>query len=520
MSSEPIADYALLSDCSSAALVSAAGSVDWLCFPRFDSPSVFGRILGPDAGFWSVRPVGSYNSTRRYLGPTLVLETTHTAPGGTLTVTDALMLGNGKRGHDLGADSPGTLLRQLSCIEGSVAVEIILSPRPEYGLARPVASQTAGGILFQAAGILLSFSTPAPLSSPQTLHRPAWSSARATRRICSLLLRRRRRGAGVWSQAEIARRLEDTVRGWTSWSELHQNYQGPWRELVACSGRILQALTYYPSGAIVAAATTSLPEVAGGSRNWDYRYSWIRDASITLQALWVAACPDEAGKFFQFLSMAAAGGLAAGEELQIMFGVGGERELPERELAHLPGWRASSPVRVGNGAWDQRQLDVYGELLDAAATLPEYLAELDPHTRRFLADAADAAATRWQDADQHLGGPRRAAALPDSKLMCWVALDRAISLAGLLESTDKVPRWTGRGTRSRRPSVHQGWSDAANAYTQSFGSDESGRLHPDGFPRGLPPCRGPAHAGHDRRHRRAAHRSAGIGLPLPRRGRP
>jgi len=473
MSSEPIADYALLSDCSSAALVSAAGSVDWLCFPRFDSPSVFGRILGPDAGFWSVRPVGSYSSTRRYLGPTLVLETTHTAPGGKLTVTDALMLGNGKRGHDLGADSPGTLLRQLSCTEGSVAVEIILSPRPDYGLARPLATGTDGGILFRAAGTLLSFSTPVPFELTTDA-----AQARVELRagdIASFALSfhaEADREPVWWSQAEIARRLEDTVRGWTSWSELHQNYQGPWRELVACSGRILQALTYYPSGAIVAAPTTSLPEVAGGTRNWDYRYSWIRDASMTLQALWVAACPDEAGKFFQFLSTAAAGGLAAGEELQIMFGVGGERELPERELAHLPGWRASSPVRVGNGAWNQRQLDVYGELLDAAATLPEYLAELEPHTRRFLADAADAAATRWQDADNgiwEVRGERRH--YLHSKLLCWVALDRAISLAGLLESADKVPRWIETRDRIAASIRSRGWSDAANAYTQSYGSD-------------------------------------------------
>ncbi|MDQ0820636.1 GH15 family glucan-1,4-alpha-glucosidase [Arthrobacter sp. V4I6] len=472
MSSEPIADYALLSDCCSAALVSAAGSVDWLCFPRFDSPSVFGRVLGPEAGFWSVRPVGEHTSTRRYLGPTMVLETTHTAPGGRMTVTDALVLGDGKRGHDLGADSPGSLLRQVSCTAGSVDAEIVLSARPDYGLARPRLSATQGGILLRAGATGLFFSTPVAFEVQAGTAR-ARVSLRAGD-VLGFALEFQAGGNGEpvsWSQADIARRLADTVQGWTSWSEMHQGYQGPWQELVAASGRILQALSYYPTGAIVAAPTTSLPEVEGGTRNWDYRYSWIRDASMTLQALWVAACPDEAGKFFQFLATAAASRLAGGEELQIMFGVGGECELPERELTHLPGWRGSSPVRVGNGACNQRQLDVYGELLDAAATLPGYLAELAPETRRFLADAADAAAARWQDRDHgiwEVRGERRH--YLHSKLLCWVAVDRAIGLAGLLQAEDKVPRWTGTRDRIAASIRAEGWSDAANAYTQSYGS--------------------------------------------------
>ncbi|MCU1554339.1 MAG: glycoside hydrolase family 15 protein [Arthrobacter sp.] len=475
MSSEPIADYALLSDCCSAALVSAAGSVDWLCFPRFDSPSVFGRILGPEAGFWSIRPVGGHSSTRHYLGPTMVLETIHTAPGGRLTVTDALVLGEGKRGHDLGADSPRSLLRQVACTKGSVDVEVVLSARPDYGVTRPLLSRTEGGILFRAGASALSFSTP--VAFELTADTAEARVSLGAGEVLGFAFHFQADGNGkpvFWSQADIARRLEDTVQGWTSWSEMHQNYQGPWQELVAASGRILQALSYYPTGAIVAAPTTSLPEVSGGTRNWDYRYSWIRDASMTLQALWVAACPDEAGRFFQFLSTAAAAQLAGGEELQIMFGVGGERELPERELTHLPGWRGSSPVRVGNGAWNQRQLDVYGELLDAAATLPEYLAELAPETRRFLADAADAAAARWQDTDHgiwEVRGERRH--YLHSKLLCWVAVDRAISLAGLLQAADdRVPRWMETRNRIAASIRTEGWNDAAKAYTQSYGSED------------------------------------------------
>jgi GH15 family glucan-1,4-alpha-glucosidase len=473
MSSEPIAGYALLSDCRSAALVSASGSVDWLCFPRFDSPSVFGRLLGAEAGSWSIRPAAEHTSTRRYLGPTMVLETVYTAPGGSLTVTEALALGDGNRGHGLGAAAPGALLRQLSCTEGEVAVDVVLSPRPEYGLITPLLHETAGGILARGGADVLAFSTTAPFEiSGHAAH------ARLTLRAGEVLgfaLHHRnswQEEPSFWTQTEIARRLADTLQGWTSWSEMHQSYRGPWEDLVAASGRVLQSLSYFPTGAIVAAPTTSLPEVAGGTRNWDYRYTWIRDASMTLQALWVAACPDEAGTFFRFMASAAATQLARGTDLQIMYGIGGERDLSERELPRLPGWRASSPVRVGNGAWNQRQLDVYGELLDAAATLPGHLAELEPETLGFLADAADAAAARWQSPDQGIwevrGDPRH---FLHSKLMCWVAVDRAIDLADALHASDRAPYWREVRTRIADSIRTNGWSEAAKAYTQSYGSE-------------------------------------------------
>jgi GH15 family glucan-1,4-alpha-glucosidase len=474
MTSETIASYALLSDCRSAALVSAGGSVDWLCFPRFDSPSVFGRILGEGAGFWAIRPVAAHSSTRRYRGSTMVLETVHTLDSGTVIVTEALVLGDGNRGHELGAGAPGTLLRQVTCIAGEVEMEVTFAPRPEYGEIEPLLQETAGGITARSGADVLTFSTTIPFQL-----NVGQASAKPVLRAGDVLgFALQHQGAGpvappVWSQAEIARRLHDTLAGWESWSTLHQNYVGPWRDLVSSSGRILQALTYYPTGAIVAAPTTSLPEVAGGTRNWDYRYTWIRDASMTLEALWVAACPDEAGKFFQFLASAAAGQLSAGADLQIMYGIGGERDLTERELAHLPGWRDSAPVRVGNGAWNQRQLDVYGELLGAAATLPEYLTALAPATRQFLADAADAAASRWQSMDQGIwevrGAPRH---YLHSKLMCWVAVDRAIGLAEVLNAEDRIPRWIQTRAQIADSIRTNGWSDTANAYTQAYGSED------------------------------------------------
>jgi GH15 family glucan-1,4-alpha-glucosidase len=236
---------------------------------------------------------------------------------------------------------------------------------------------------------------------------------------------------------------------------------------------VLQALTFRPTGAIVAAATTSLPETTGGERNWDYRYSWVRDASFTINALWVAACPDEAEEFFDFMATAAASSVDRGADLQIMFGIGGERDLSERELPHLAGWRDSRPVRIGNGAWNQRQLDVYGELLDAVDRLSEHLDGLDEATRRFFVALADAAASRWHDRDQGIwevrSEPRH---FLYSKLMCWVALDRAIKLAEQLPVADRVAGWEKTRDEIADAILTEGWSDGAGAFTQSFGSDD------------------------------------------------
>ena len=474
MSERPIGDYGLLSDCRSAALVSSEGSVDWLCFPRFDSPAVFSRLLGEQAGQWAIRPVEEATCTRRYVERTLVLETTFGTSDGTVTVTDALAVGAGDRGHDLGAAAPGVLLRQVSCTDGAVDVHVEFAPRPEYGLIYPVLREVSGGLVARGGADVLALSSPVPFEfdGPTARAKVRMSAGDTVGFALHHQLSWQERPA-LWGQAEIASRLADTTGAWESWSQLHQNYRGPWQELVDVSGRVLQGLTFFPTGAMVAAPTTSLPESAGGTRNWDYRYTWIRDASMTLQALWVAACPDEASKFFAFLAAAAASQLQRGDDLQVMFGVGGERDLTERELPHLPGWRCSAPVRVGNGAWNQRQLDVYGELLDAAARLPELLDDLDSDTRRFLADAADAAAARWQETDQGIwevrGDPQH---FLYSKLMCWVAVDRAIALADALDAGDRVDSWH-RTREEIAAAIHRdGWNDQVGAFTQAFGSDE------------------------------------------------
>jgi GH15 family glucan-1,4-alpha-glucosidase len=475
MTSTPIAEYALLSDRHSAALVSRGGSIDWLCFPRFDSASIFGRLLGDEAGHWSVRATGATEVTRRYLDRTMVLETTHRTPTGTLTVIDALATGEGNRGHDLGRDAPHLLLREATCTDGYVDAEVEYVPRPEYGLIHPLLEAVDGGLTALGGADLLVLSCPVPLDLDESgaLGRFTLRHGESAAFALHHSKRAETGSARTWGQPEIRARLNDTVTAWESWSELHQAYEGPWRDLVHQSGRVLQALSFQPTGAICAAATTSLPETAGGNRNWDYRYAWVRDASFTIEALWVAACPDEANEFFEYMTASAATSVSRGVDLQIMFGIGGERDLTERELPHLPGWRDSAPVRVGNGAWNQRQLDVYGELLNSVYRLSDQVTELGPATKRFLVNLADAAARRWREKDQGIweirGEPRD---FLYSKLMCWVALERAVALADRLDASDRVEEWKQTQDEIHSTIVTRGWSERANAFSQSFGSDE------------------------------------------------
>jgi GH15 family glucan-1,4-alpha-glucosidase len=494
MSTTRIADYALLSDRHSAALVSRDGSVDWLCFPRFDSASIFGRLLGAQAGYWSLRAADAETVSRRYVDRTMVLQTTFRTGTGVAVVVDALAVGEGNRGHDLGQDAPHVLLRQVTCSEGEVEMEVDYVPRPEYGLVFPLLHADDGGLVAIGGADVMVFSCPEPLAVERSSASGRLRLHQGERVGFALHHRRRAEGgtARVWSQSEITVRLDDTVSAWQSWSELHQAYVGPWEDLVHHSGRVLQALSFQPTGAICAAATTSLPETIGGNRNWDYRYAWVRDASFTIEALWVAACPDEANEFFDYITASAAGSLEQDSDLQIMFGIGGERDLSERELPHLGGWRHSVPVRVGNDAWRQRQLDVYGEVLSAVYRLSDHLfdqvarrvgpmassgkwdrpPDVAPATREFLAELADTAARRWREQDHGIwevrGEPRH---FVYSKLMCWVALERAISLAEHLGASHRVQAWTQTRDQIHQAIMSEGWSDRVGAFTQAFGSE-------------------------------------------------
>jgi alpha,alpha-trehalase len=472
--SRPIADYGLLADCNSAALVTSDGSIDWLCLPRYDSPAIFSRILDPDAGHWSIRPVGEFTAERRYLPGTLVIETTFTTDDGVVRLRDAMAFAEGQRGHELGFDSPHELLRSVEAVSGTVELEMELAPRGEYGLVKPLFRQEEGGGRTFGGPNRIAVRAGVPVQVSDATMRASFQLSEGESAGFSM------RWAPVESAAppeptpagRVAARIDDTVEAWRSWEAEHDIYEGPHKELVRLSSRVLKGLTYRPTGAIVAAPTTSLPETVGGERNWDYRFSWIRDSSLTLEALYIGACTDEAEEFVSFMT-SSAGGRAGEGSLQIMYGIGGEHDLSERELPHLRGWRDSSPVRVGNGAWDQVQLDVYGELLNSLHLYRSQLGELHMEIQAFVADLADTAARRWKETDSGMwemrGEPRHHLS---SKVLCWTALDRAVKLAPALGEHAKVEEWSRARDEIREAVLERGWSEKRKSYAQSFDSDE------------------------------------------------
>jgi GH15 family glucan-1,4-alpha-glucosidase len=469
----PIGDYGLLADCNSSALVGGDGSIDWLCVPRYDSDAVFARILDPAAGHWSIRPVGEFSVRRRYVPGTLVIETTFTTGTGRVRLRDAMAFAEGQRGHELGYDAPHELLRAVVGVAGEVEMVFELAPRPEYGLITPLVRLEAGGARTFGSG-RVAVRSGVPLGLAGGTLRAAFCVRAGERAGFSLRWASPEdRGAPAPTDAErVAERMADTIAAWRSWEAEHDVYAGGYRDLVRHSARVLKGLTYRPTGAIVAAPTASLPETVGGERNWDYRFSWIRDSSLALEALYIGACSDEAQEFVSFMT-SAAGGRAGEGSLQIMYGIGGEHDLSERELGHLRGWRDSRPVRVGNGAWNQVQLDVYGELLNALHVYRERLGDLHPEIQAFVAELADTAARRWPETDSGIwemrGEPRHHLS---SKVMCWVALDRAVRLAPRLGMHARQAEWAAARDELRAAIQTRGWSRARGAYAQSFDSDE------------------------------------------------
>jgi len=466
-----IGDYGFLSDCHSAALIDRAGSVDWWCVPRFDSPSVFGRLLGPDAGHWSLCPSAAFESTRHYVRDSLVLRTVFATAGGEVTVLDALGLELGARGHEIGLRSPHVLLRRVEGSRGAVDMVTEFAPRMEYGLTVPNVLGSGETVVARGGPVALALASEIKLSPG-----PGSASGRFTVRAGDrvefrLIFTPSSEGLSATGRQEQAT-LEDTIAGWESWVKLHDGYQGRHRDTVRRSSLVLQGLTFQPTGAVVAAATTSLPEKVGAELNFDYRFAWLRDLSLTIRSLWIAACPDEADRLFRWIADAS-GHLAEDGRVQIMYGVEGERNLAEHELTHLPGFRDSRPVRIGNAAWDQEQLDVLGEVLDAVEQLRDQLGELDEPTRELLITLADRAASTWREPDAGMWEARdQQRQYVSSKVMCWVALDRAVRLAPLLGDDLDLGRWEDARERVRVAVLTKAWSERAGAYTGAFGSDD------------------------------------------------
>jgi GH15 family glucan-1,4-alpha-glucosidase len=464
----PIADYALVGDTQTAALVSHDGSIDWACFPRFDSPAVFCKLLDAErGGSFRVRPCGTYQSTRRYLGATTVLGTTFTTASGRAQLLD-LMPVEPPPVHPRGRHgSEHHLLRLLEGISGQVEFEVSFRPTFDFARAHTLLDPCEGGAIARAGSESIALACPAPMHPGPDGALVARLSLRAGERVWLLMsyALEAEHVVPVVRPAEFDLFLRETLAFWERWSSAC-TYEGPYRDLVVRSALTLKMLTYEPTGALVAAPTTSLPESIGGVRNWDYRFTWLRDASLILHGLHLVGHDEAADRFFEWLERLH----LERDRLQIMYTIDGGRLGPERTLDHLEGYRGSHPVRLSNAAAHQRQLDVYGHILDAALVCHARLRPVQAELWALLEHLANDAAALWKKPDQGLweirGGPRH---FLYSKLQCWVALDRAVTLAARAGLPGPVDHWRRTRDTIRRAILTHGYDRETGAFTQAFG---------------------------------------------------
>jgi GH15 family glucan-1,4-alpha-glucosidase len=459
----PIGDYALVGDCRSAALVSSAGSVDWLCWPRFDSPSIFGALLdGRRGGRFTIAPREPFTTTRRYVGETAVLETTFRTASGVVRLTDLMPVASqAARQRDLWPEHE--LLRWVECLSGTVDLDVVFDPRPNYGRVIPrLTDQRAFGIVCEHQGQVLALRGDIPITTgPEPGARGSARLHAGDTRALSLTYDQ---GLPLvlmpaWSAA--VDRIARTRAWWQDWMRACP-YDGPYADAVGRSAITLKLLTYAPSGAVIAAPTTSLPEALGGPRNWDYRFCWLRDASLTLRALDDLGFTSEGEAFLSWLLHATR---ITWPELQVLYDVYGEAHIPERILDHLEGYARSVPVRIGNAAAGQLQLDLYGEVIDAAWRYVERGGRLDRTTARTLAGLGDTVVRRWEEPDEGIWEPRSGRQHhTHSKVMCWVALDR---LARLCEQRH-VPGDAMRFARARDAIGHVIEARGYNSHLGSY----------------------------------------------------
>ena len=454
----PLEDYALIGDTQTAALVGADGSIDWLCAPRFDSAAFFAALLGSDDnGRWRLAAKGCARSaSRRYVDGALVLETEWQTETGRARVTDFM--------------PPRTerpeLIRIVEGLSGQVEMEMDLTVRFDYGRLVPWARRIAGDLLFVSGPDSLLLRSDTPLAGHDARTESEFTIAEG--QFASFVL--------SWSASHESPRepplaagaLEATLEWWRAWSSRLQ-YTGEWRDEVRQSLMFLKALTYAPTGGIVAAPTTSLPENIGGVRNWDYRYCWLRDAAFTLWALNIGGYTDEARAWRNWLLRAAAGDP---DQLQVIYGVTGETRLPEQQLDWLSGYEGSQPVRIGNAAVDQFQLDVYGEVLDALHLARAFGIESDPAAWALERHLVDFVVGHWREPDEgiwEVRGPRRH--FTHSKVLAWVALDRAVRAIEKHGFDGPLDEW-----RAVRQQIHddvctKGYDPERNTFTQYYGSE-------------------------------------------------
>jgi GH15 family glucan-1,4-alpha-glucosidase len=466
---QPIGDYALIGDCRSAALISRQGSIDWCCLPRFDAGSTFARLLDSErGGHCSIMPAGggSWNYSREYLRDTLVLSTTLDGPGGKLRLLDCFV---GPEAD--GSSSGGRLLRVIEGQRGSVELEIRVAPRFDYGQVRPWIRRHGHRLHSVIGGNDgLEVWCEQELRQDSDYDLVGTAEVGAGDRIHLVLTYRSPEridyeGAQECDSEELDKRLKETVRWWRKWAgrlRLGTRDEPGARR----SGITLKALTYGPTGAVVAAPTTSLPEVVGGKRNWDYRYAWIRDSSFSSRAFAELGAVEEADAFRAFVMRSAAG---HAEDLQICYGVGGERRLSGSPLQGLEGYRKSAPVNVGNDASKQRQLDTYGELINLSWRWHQRGHSPSDDDWRFLVSLIDHAAEQWSEPDAGLWEwPGQPDHFVHSKVLCWAALDRGIRLADECMRRAPTRRWKQSRDKLRKTIERRGYDRKRGVFVQAF----------------------------------------------------
>jgi alpha,alpha-trehalase len=481
----PIADYGLLSNCEQSCLVAPDGSVEWLCLPRPDSPSVFAALLDRAAGLFRFGPSNAQvPQQRKYVPGTMVLETTWQTPTGWMIVHDLLVMGSNE-GEQRRADyhrapsdvgAVGALVRIATCISGRVEAMVNCAPLFGYG--------TAGGSWsYQGEGYNAMTVAPAEGDVRLDLASSIRLGVLGARCYGRTTLTKGQSAFVVlsWGDAQVPTSLEEavaardaTVDFWRDWLATAKVPDHPWKPYIDRSALTLKALSYAPTGAIMAAATTSLPETPGGARNWDYRFTWIRDSAFMLRSLYRLGFDWEAIEYFGFILDAVTGGdLNRPPELQIMYGIGGERDLTEKTLDHLSGYEGARPVRIGNGAWNQQQHDVWGMILDALdVQFHRAAGQIVMPVWEGLASFVEAALKHWREPDQGIwevrGDPKHFTA---SKVMCWVAAARGADLAEERGDNERAKRWRAGAEKIKAEVLEKGVSDRG-VFRQHYKTDD------------------------------------------------
>jgi GH15 family glucan-1,4-alpha-glucosidase len=461
----PIEDYGVVGNLRTVALVGRDGSIDWLCYPHFDSPSIFAAILDAERGgsFRIGHALEDVTQKQLYWPDTNVLVTRFLASGGVGEITDYMPIPTSDAPHPL-----PTLVRRVRVMRGSLPFRLECRPAFNYARDPHQLELVEGGACFRSAQVDLGLTSSVPLQSDGASATATFTLSEGQTAIFALGALAPDESLPAFSAFEAEGLFEATVHWWRRW--LAQcTYHGRWREIVRRSALVLKLLTFEPTGAIVAAPTCSLPETLGGGRNWDYRYTWIRDAAFTIYGFLRIGFTAEAAQFMNWIEERCRA--LDGRPLGIMYGIDGRTTIAEEELGHLEGYRGSRPVRIGNAAFRQLQLDIYGELMDAVYLHNKYASPISYDLWRRLRPLTDWVCDNWQRPDEGIwevrGGPRH---FVYSKLMCWVALDRAVRLAVKRSFPAPLARWSAARDRIYETIMTKGWSDQRAAFTQALDS--------------------------------------------------